>query len=339
MKRIHLFLVALLVMCLSLSITFSRQALASESSPGYEYFVVGNPGDVTILTSPGLVLMGGNTDVDSAFQWMINKSGGGDFVVIRAGGTDAYNPWIYYDLGGVDSVETLIIKMDRGAYDPFVIQKIRNAEALWIAGGNQWDYVRMWKGTPVEDAIQYVAAKGAPVGGTSAGLAVLGEFIFSAEHGTIKSADALKNPYNPRVALARDFLSLPNLQGVITDSHFAERDRMGRLMVFLSRILKDNWAEEARGIGVDGKTALVVEPNGRATLHGTGSVYFLSSTIQPEVCIPSKPLTFRNVSVYRLTGAGSIFNLSTWRGSSGTEYQLSVVDGELFSTQEGGSIY
>jgi cyanophycinase len=28
--------------------------------------------------------MGGGTDVDSAFQWLIRKSGGGDSVVLRA---------------------------------------------------------------------------------------------------------------------------------------------------------------------------------------------------------------------------------------------------------------
>jgi hypothetical protein len=36
--------------------------------------------------------MGGGTDVDAAFQWMCQRSGGGDFLVIRATGTDAYNP-------------------------------------------------------------------------------------------------------------------------------------------------------------------------------------------------------------------------------------------------------
>jgi len=38
--------------------------------------------------------MGGSTDVDAAFQWMCTLSGNGDFLVIRAAGTDAYNPYI-----------------------------------------------------------------------------------------------------------------------------------------------------------------------------------------------------------------------------------------------------
>ena len=115
----------------------------------------------TTPTSPGFLLVGGNTDVDSAMQWLIDQSGGGDFVVIRASGTDAYNPYIYSELDRVvDSVETIIMKQDRAAYDPYVLGQILNAEALFIAGGNQWDYVRMWKGTPVEDAIHDLVAPG-----------------------------------------------------------------------------------------------------------------------------------------------------------------------------------
>src|ERR1051325_3228052 len=60
---------------------------------GFTSFVVGNPGDAqpSATLSPGLVLMGGGTDVDAAFQWMCQRAGGGDFLVIRTTGTDAYN--------------------------------------------------------------------------------------------------------------------------------------------------------------------------------------------------------------------------------------------------------
>ncbi len=34
-----------------------------------------------------------------------------------------------------------------------MIETIRNAEAVWIAGGDQSNYIRYWKDTPVEDAI------------------------------------------------------------------------------------------------------------------------------------------------------------------------------------------
>jgi len=329
---------------LVLSMVLSTTLLSLPASGGnatYEYYVDGNPDDVTTQTSAGLLLAGGNTDVAAAMQWMINKSGGGDFVVIRCTGTDAYNPWIYKQLGGVDSCETIIFLSSEACSDPFVIEKIRNAEALFIAGGDQWDYVSMWKGTQVEDAIHYVANKPAPVGGTSAGLAVLGEFVFSAENDTVESDDALKNPYNRRVALARDFLSLSNMGGTITDSHFVVRDRMGRLVTFLARIVQDGWADSARGIGINEKTALGVEPNGDVTMFSLctyGVAYFLSTPGPPEVCQSKTPLTYLDVSVYRITGT-STFNLATWEGSGGTAYTLSAEDGTLTSTQADGGIY
>jgi cyanophycinase-like exopeptidase len=74
----------------------------------------------------------------------------------------------------------LVFNNRQAAFDPFVIETIRNAEALFIAGGDQSRYVTFWKGTPVEDAIHHVAAKPAPVGGTSAGMAIMSEFVYSA---------------------------------------------------------------------------------------------------------------------------------------------------------------
>ena len=302
----------------------------------YSYFAVGNQNDVVTTTTAGTVLMGGGTDVDAAFQWMIGKSGGGDFVVIRATGTDAYNPYIYA-LGTVDSVETLIIPSRAGAADPFVVAKIRNAEALWIAGGDQSDYINFWKGTPVADAINYVAnTKHAPVGGTSAGLAVLGQFIYTGASGSITSSQALADPFHRYMTLDRDFVQIANLGGVITDSHFVTRDRFGRSVAFLARIIKDGWASSAHGIGIDEATAMLVEPNGAATRVGSGAAYFISSAGVPQTCVAGTPLTYTGLAVYKVSGAAT-FNLATWAGSGGTSYTVSANAGALSSSN--GSIY
>ncbi|MGQ9587772.1 MAG: cyanophycinase [Thermoplasmata archaeon] len=313
----------------------------SGAKAAYEYYVAGNADDVVTPTTAGLLLAGGSYDVDDGMKWMISRSGGGDFVVIRCAGTDAYNPWIYTDLGGVDSCETIITLSSEACYNSFVIGKIRNAEALFIAGGDQWDYVSMWKGTPVEDAIHFVASKPAPVGGTSAGLAILGEFAFAAENGTITSKKALDNPFNRRVSLSRDFLTLPNMESKITDSHFSARDRMGRLVTFLARIVQDGWAAEAKGIGVNEQTALGVDPNGDVTLFGlisTSAAYFLRTPGPPEVCTAKTPLTYTEVSVYKISYSGT-FNLVTWEGAGGTAYLVSAMDGVMTSTLPSGELY
>src|ERR1700739_3363737 len=154
-------------------IPFAFSSLAAK--PSYQYYRVGNPSDVVASTSAGAVLMGGGTDLDAAFQWMCGRSGNGDFLVIRATGTDAYNPYIQQLCPNENSVATLIIPNRAAASDPFVISPIQNAEALWIAGGDQSNYINFWKGTPVEDWLNALIARGVPIGGTSACMNVLTE--------------------------------------------------------------------------------------------------------------------------------------------------------------------
>jgi cyanophycinase len=242
-------------------------------------------------------------------------------------------------MGGVSSVETIIISSRDAANDPFVLARIRGAEALFIAGGDQADYVNFWKGTPVETAIEDLASKNIPIGGTSAGLSVMGQYAFTALNGTITSAAALANPYDRSITLGRDFLTLPDTNGLITDPHFDSRDRMGRLITFMARTYQDGWSGAPRGIGVDVETALLVV-DGVATRVGTGSAYFLQQLNIPDVCNPKTALTYRNIRAQRLSGSGS-FDLRSWAtyDSGTTNYSISAVKGILSSTQPGGAIY
>jgi cyanophycinase len=157
----------------------SSLSTSAEDDPqparGYKRYLVGNGADVDRPTRALIVPQGGGDDVDANYARMGELGGGGDFVVLRASGGDEYNEYIYA-LCHCDSVETVVFENREAAFDPGVIETIRNAEALFIAGGDQSRYVRFWKGTPVQDAINFVVAKPAPIGGTSAGMAILGEF-------------------------------------------------------------------------------------------------------------------------------------------------------------------
>src|SRR3954470_23148779 len=177
-----------------LAFSFSLPAFAGKQ---YSYFRVGNANDVVTSTTAGIVLMGGGTDVDAAFQWMCARNGGVDFLIIRATGTDAYNPYIQQLCPGTNSVATLIIPNRTAASDPFVISTIENAEALWIAGGDQSNYINFWKGTALEDTVNALIARGVPIGGTSAGMNVLSEFVYSAQASQgVTSSQALADPFN-----------------------------------------------------------------------------------------------------------------------------------------------
>jgi len=328
---------SLALACLALAACHS--APVARSGPGFKYYVVGNPGDVVKPTRGLWVPQGGGDDVDANYVRMGEFGGGGDFVVLRASGADEYNDYIF-KLCHCDSVETFVFDKGAATSDPFVIQTIRNAEAVFIAGGDQSNYIRYWKDTPVEDAINFVAAKPAPIGGTSAGMAVLGEYVYSAEgKDSLTTADALKDPYTPDLTLARGFLALPRLENVITDQHLQERDRIGRTIALLSRLQQDGWASLPHAIAADRETALHIDPlSGMAEVfatadHPTPYVYFMTPAGPPVVCERGKPLATGAIAVYRI-GPGGHFDLGAWQGTGGIAYELRVNAGVLQSSRE-----
>ena len=178
-----------------------------------QYVRVGNAADVSTKTEAGFALMGGGTDLDEAFRWMCGHSGGGDFLILRSHGGDDYNPYVQ-ELCHVNSVATLVIPSRAAAADPKVAETIGKAEAIFIAGGDQAEYINWWKGTPVEDALNAAIRRGVPEGGTSAGLAVQGEFIYSAQNDgkdeeNLSSKAALADPFQHQVVVVRGFLENP----------------------------------------------------------------------------------------------------------------------------------
>lgn len=50
----------------------------SISNSEFDLWRSGSSQDAQVETSAGTVLMGGGTDVDAAFRWMLDKAGGGE---------------------------------------------------------------------------------------------------------------------------------------------------------------------------------------------------------------------------------------------------------------------
>lgn len=318
-------------------------------SQTYTSWITGSASDVNSTTTGGTCLMGGGTDNDDAIKWMIQKSGGGDFVVIRSAGTGAYNDYIY-GLGTVNSVETILIDSRAKAGIAEIATKIRNAEALFIAGGDQATYVSYWKDTAVEDAINYlINTKKVPVGGTSAGCAIQGKYYYSAANASVTSAQALANPYNSDMTIgANDFLNNPILANIITDTHYNNPDRRGRQTAFIARMWKDLGAGlNAKGIGVYEKTAVCIDQNGIAKVFApaTGNYayfYQFDTTSLPETVTSGSALTWNNngkgVKIIKIEGdstGSTTLNLNDWTTVSGSKVSygvIKVVNGTLTET-------
>jgi cyanophycinase len=343
MARLRILRLSVLLLSLAPAI-----AAPAQTATNYRYFRLGNAAGASATPRPGYALMGGGSDLDEAFRFLCDRSGGGDFLVLRATGDgDEYNPYIQ-GLCHVNSVATLVIPSRAAAADPFVSQAIRHASALFISGGDQANYINFWMGTPVEEALNDAIRRGVPLGGTSAGLAVMGEYCYSAqgdkpEDKDLESKSTLANPFHLRVTLVHNFLQIPILKGVITDTHFAKRNRMGRLLVFLARLNEPDGkplpptAPRVRGIGVQERAAVLLEPDGRASVVGHGSAYFVDAHHADDVLEKGKPLTFGAFAVQKVE-PGYTFDLKTWGGYA-TGYWLSVEAGKVRSIQPSGAIY
>jgi cyanophycinase len=322
----------------------------------WKYFRVGRATDAA-QASPraGYALMGGGEDLDEAFQWLCDRAGGGDLLVLRATGTDAYNPYIQKLCPKLNSVATLVVPNRDAAQDVEVTRRITHASALLISGGDQGNYINFWMGTPVQSALNDAIERGVPLGGTSAGLAVMGEWAYSAQGDKpdgkdLDSNSVLADPFHPRITLVHEFLDIPILKGVITDTHFAKRDRMGRLLAFLARLKEPDGkhtpdAMRYRGIGVEREAAVLVDPDGAARVAGRGDAYFIDATNAYGVVVGGKfgvsashkPLTFGPFDVEKVA-PGHFYDLASWTGD-GLRYRLSIEKGRVRSTQQDGSIY
>jgi cyanophycinase len=293
--------------------------------------------DITTTPTAGTVLMGGGTDVNGAFKWMINKSGGGDFVVIRATGTNGYNSYIY-NMGGANSVETFLINSTAKANDSSIVQAVRKAEAIFFAGGDQGQYVTYCKGTALGKVINYLAnVKHAPIGGTSAGMAIMSNVYYSAIITSVDSPAALANPYCTfDDVMYDDFLSNPFLINTITDTHFLTRGRQGRTMSFLARMIKDKGRTDVKAIACDEATAVCIDENGIAMVVGSSKAHFIRQWCAgPETCEPEKALDWTTgVQVYVVTGIGRYslpstsqsVDLKNWTTVAGGAYEYWTVN-------------
>ncbi|MDB3905468.1 cyanophycinase [Crocinitomicaceae bacterium] len=306
----------------------------------YTSYFTGNSTDLEVISNGGICLMGGSTEDDNGMRWFLERANGGDVLVIRTSGSDGYNDYLYSELGvNVNSVETIVFNNPSAANETYIHQKIMGAEAIWIAGGDQWNYISYWRNTSIDSLInEGIQNRNMAIGGTSAGMAILGGHYFSAQNGTVSSATALTNPFDGDVTVDHTpFIDLPILEDVVTDTHYDDPNRKGRHVVFMSRILNDHGVV-AKGIACDEYTAVCIDENGIASVFGEHPdyddyAYFLQVNCEypfnaPETIQANTPLTWNMngeaLKVYFAPGTtdGSVqFDLNNWKEATGGSWQ------------------
>lgn len=313
----------------------------------FESFFTGNHQNKDTIGKGGICLMGGASEHDNAMRWFLNQANGGDILVLRTSGSDGYNTYLYSDLGiNVNSVETILFNNANASFDSYVLDKIKNAEGIWFAGGDQWEYISYFRNTAIDSLInEGISNRKIVLGGTSAGMAIQGKYYFSAENGTITSEEALINPFDANLTIgSEEFIKNPYLSNHITDTHFDNPDRKGRLVSFLARIQQD-FGSNPKAIACNEYTAVCIDSSGIASVFGDYPnydefAYFveLNCEIQnnvPENCSSNQTLTWSQnneaLKVHRIGGKNDgtpKFDVKNWLPVNDDVWlNWSVIDG------------
>ncbi|WP_430409182.1 T9SS type A sorting domain-containing protein [Kordia sp.] len=326
----------------------------------YTSYRTGSSFSINTTPQGGSCLMGGASESDEAMQWFLQRANGGDVLVLRASGSDGYNNYMYSDLGvTINSVETIVFNNSSASSETYIHQRIEEAEAIWFAGGDQWNYVSYWRNTSIQNLINdAVMNRNVVIGGTSAGMAILGGHYFSAENGTITSAEALTNPYRTDATVSSEpFLENWFLTDVITDTHYDDPDRRGRHAAFLARIITDNSGSDIvpKGIACDEYTAVCIDDVGLARVFGgyptyDDNAYFIRPNCEltdmlPETCMANTALHWDKggvaLKVYKIKGTlegTNTFDLSDWQTGSGGVWEHWSVNNGTFVASAGTQI-
>ncbi|MEU9832424.1 pre-peptidase C-terminal domain-containing protein [Streptosporangium sp. NPDC048047] len=287
-----------------------RQAAGTLAAPARARSVTrvrrGSSADVSRSgwSGPAFVMNGSGGVVTATMSKAIDAIRGGtgilDVTVIAGSGTGTPECDVIMGLAGVNSCTTLVLTATGDGNDAQANTDIRNAEFVYFAGGDQCRYVA-WKGTALEASVESVVAKGGGSGGGSAGHHVNSDVVYDACGGSVTSAEALADPYRRSMTFTTGMFRWPNYQNTINDSHFVARDRMGRLMAFVARSVKDGLVSggKAWGVGVEEGGSLYIGRDGLATLSGAAA-YVVLGDHQPEQAVSGRPLTFSGFKIWKI---------------------------------------
>lgn len=197
---------------------------------------------------------------------------------------------------GCTAFDVLDIRAREDALDEANLQKCEGSPVIFFTGGDQLRITSQIGDTPLYQCLQSIFTAGGTIVGTSAGAAAMpGTMLISgiAEDSSEMSAIGMA----PGLGL---------LDGVVIDTHFAERGRIGRLLSAVAQNPRNI------GLGIDEDTAIIVEGDQHFRVIGSGAVYVVDGT----------ELAYSSLSEKRAEGVISIFNVKLHVLADGDCYDL-----------------
>ncbi len=175
---------------------------------------------------------------------------------------------------------------------------MKEASLVFFTGGDQLRITSVLGGTPLYEAMKAAYEEGCVFVGTSAGASVMSHTMI------IEGND----DESPRKCTLKMAPGLGFIKDIIIDQHFAQRGRIGRLLVGIAE------NPEVLGIGIDEDTAIVVNRNGTFKVIGSGAVYVIDgrSITKSNVSeqFPEELLSIFDVNMHVLK-KGNGFNLNS----------------------------
>ncbi len=203
---------------------------------------------------------------------------------------------LFHDLGAGQAY-SLPIRERADAQDTSHLDEIESATAIFITGGNQLRLSTILGGTPVAKAIRQANARGAHVGGTSAGAAIISQHMIAGGNvGIVPTEDGVS--LAPGMGL---------INTVVVDQHFNERNRLARLLSAVS------YNPFLVGIGLDENTAAFIDANNVFTVVGSGAI----TVVDPS------DIEYSSMAEARRGAALTLLNLKVHILASGARYEIS----------------
>jgi cyanophycinase len=197
---------------------------------------------------------------------------------------------------GIKNVGVLHVANREDALNSKNIELIEKASLVFFTGGDQLRITSILGGTPLYSCMKRKHTQGCVFVGTSAGASVMSDNMI------VTGMD----DESPRKCTLKMAPGLGLITGVIIDQHFAQRGRVGRLLVGVAE------NPEILGIGIDEDTSIIVSKENSLRVLGSGAVYIIDGS---EICDT-------NVSEQHQDDMLSIFNVKMHVLKAGDKFDL-----------------
>jgi cyanophycinase len=183
---------------------------------------------------------------------------------------------------GAKRIDALDIRQRSEAQDEKAVKKCQEAAVIFFTGGDQLRITSQIGDSPLFQCLHDNYWNGGTIAGTSAGAAAMPETMLIS--GESDKSDISALGMAPGLGL---------IEGLVIDTHFAERGRIGRLLGAVAQNPRN------LGIGIDEDTAICVRDD-HFIVMGAGAVYVVDGS----------RLTYSSLSEERPEGVVSIYDIT-----------------------------